>query len=624
MGKSIGRSVGAIFGLGLLLAACGGTKSEPTPGDSVGGSGGRDDGGNGGSSAGGPSATHSCTPGTKRCDGLNLKACDDAGAREVTVQTCLSSQVCANGACVGSACAPNTQFCKDGAVWQCDDSGGSTRGEQCAIGLFCRVDGDSASCSTQACTANQPVCDGEVATTCKSDGSGPTSGGVDCSSTKQACFAGQCRDVKCSNGKLCDHGDVYLCSHNGTDISLLTDCNTGEVCDAAAGACRAKICDPGKVSCDGSRVQTCNEFGSAWLPSSDCATDGKICVNGGCRKQICAASRSYCQDGSAYSCDSSGTTTTLTQTCNAQSERCIAYGSYASCKANECHAGDTLCSDNMIKVCNADGTLPATGTACADNQFCENAQCKAQLCVPYTYFCSGKDVYYCDFNSPVLSQPCDADTACKVLGSSGAACAPLACSPSSSACLGNQIGTCAADGHSLSQVTNDCAAATSVCTTDLQCAKSATDALGVAENVEPFAASYVVGDVIDVDSTRKLTELQTQLVLAGSRELRWIVYELSGQTFVAKVDKLVSNVTGSGFISSGPFSYTLTAGKRYLLGVVVTGGDAVDYVDTWPYPSKVSFGSLIGRVLNYYPGSFDGSYIDTNYISLMKVTTELP
>ena len=107
MGKSIGRSVGAIvgLGLGLLLAACSGTKSPPSPGpDGVGGGGGSADGGNGGyigGIAGAPSPLLTCSPGTRRCDGSNVKSCDDTGSKEIVAQTCLPSQVCSSGACVG-------------------------------------------------------------------------------------------------------------------------------------------------------------------------------------------------------------------------------------------------------------------------------------------------------------------------------------------------------------------------------------------------------------------------------------------------------------------------------------------------------------------------------------------
>ena len=325
-----------------------------------------------------------------------------------------------------------------------------------------------------------------------------------------------------------------------------------------------------------------------------------------------------------YNCDSTGTVATISQTCNAQTEHCATYsGSFAYCRANDCHGGDTVCADNVIKICNADGTLPVSGTPCSATQFCENGQCKDLNCVQGSSFCKGADVYYCDFTGSYLSEQCVGDTTCKAQGT-GASCAPLACSPSSSTCIGNQIGTCASDGQSLSQVTTDCTTSTSVCTADLKCAKSATDTIGVAESVEVVSASTVVGDVFDVESTRKLTELQMQLVLAGPRELRWIVYEVSGQTFVAKIDKVVSSVAGTGFYSSGALNFKLTAGKRYLLAVVVSGGDAVDYIDSYPFTGDVSFGTVSGRVTTYYPGSFDIFNMDPNYVSQMNVTTESP
>jgi len=632
MGKSVAQSVGAMIGLGLLLAACSGA-TETTNGHSAGAggaggsSGGFSGGGGDSGSAGRGGNASMCAAGARRCDGSSIKVCDDTGSAETVAQICLASQTCTNGACVGETCVPGSSFCQDGAVWKCDGQGNSALGEKCAAGLFCREEEDKAGCSVQACTPGQPVCDGNRATTCQADGSAPASGGVDCAKSKQACYAGQCREIACNSGdKLCDHGDVYLCSHNGTDTALLTDCRTGEVCDASTGSCRAQICDPGKVSCDGTRVQTCNAFGSAWLPgSTDCAADGKICVTGTCKKQVCTGSRSFCQEGNVYTCDSAGTSATLSQTCNPKNEHCATYssGSFAYCQTNSCQPGTNVCSDNVIKVCNADGTLPASGTACSATQYCENAQCKELNCTLDTYYCKDQSVYYCSFNGPSLSEVCSGETACKVTGNT-ATCAPFACSPSSSTCIGNQIGTCSSNGQSLSQVSNDCLAATSVCTADLKCAKSATDTIGLVERVEPFSGPWVIGDVVDVTSTRKLTELQMNLVLVGPRQLRWIVYELVGQSFVAKVDKLISNVTGSDFISSGPFTYTLTAGKRYLLAVTVSGGDAIDYYDEAPFPRNVSFGSVIGRISTYYPSSFDVWSVDENYVSNMKVITELP
>jgi hypothetical protein len=636
MGRSIGRSVGAIIGFGVLLGACSGTRSEGSgPNGGLGGSGPIGAAGSfgGGSVASGGVSGVSCMPGAKRCDGSTVRQCDESGSKETITQTCLATQTCSNGACAAGGCVPNTSACKDGAVWKCDERGVSSLGEQCAPGLFCRVDSDVASCSAQACTPGLPVCNGNVASTCSADGSGVVSGGVDCAKSNRACEGGQCYDIVCKVGeKSCQHNDVYLCSHNGTDVSLLTACHSDEVCDADMGSCRKKLCDPGKAACDGTRAQVCNEFGSAWLPgATECATDGKICVGGSCKKQVCAASRSFCQDGNVYNCDASGTTATLSQTCNSSTEHCATYngGSFGYCKSNDCHAGDSVCDGDVIKVCNADGSLPASGTACSDSQVCENAKCKDRPCVPGSYFCKGADVYYCDFGSPFmfLQQTCDGDSACKAVGAAGATCAPFACSPSSTACVGDKIGTCATDGQSLSAVTTDCTATSNVCTIELKCAKSATDIIGTSEKAELISGSNAIVDVIDVDSTRKLTELQAQLVFTGTLELRWIVYELSGQTFSAKYDKLVSGVTGTGsigFVSSGALNYKLTAGKRYALGVVISGGDAFDYLDSTPFTRDVSFGTVTGRVITYYPGAFDAFSVDMTYVSPMKVSTEAP
>ncbi|HYQ00666.1 MAG TPA: hypothetical protein VER96_18435 [Polyangiaceae bacterium] len=636
MGRSVGRGVGAIIGLGVVLAACSGTKSGGDAPDLTAGSGGARVStlpGVGGFGVGGAGSS-SCVPGTKRCDGQNVKTCDDTGGgTEIITQTCLPSQTCSNGMCAGSACVPKTSSCKDGAVWKCDDNGVSVFSEQCASGLFCRVDGDNATCSAQACTPNQAVCSDNVATTCRADGSGVNSGGVDCSKSGQACDSGQCRGIVCKNGeRTCQHGDVYLCAHNGTDVSLLAGCHSDEVCDGSMGSCRKKLCDPGKAGCDGTRAQTCNEFGSGWAAgSTDCATDGKICVNGGCKKQTCAASRSFCQDGNVYNCDSTGTSSTLSQTCNAATEHCTTYsgGSYGYCKTNDCHAGDSVCDGNVIKVCNADGSLPASGTPCGDTQTCDNAQCKDRPCVPGNYFCKGADVYYCDFSSPFmyLSQSCGSDSACKAVGTSGASCAPLSCAPGSTACIGNKIGTCASNGQSLSAVTTDCTTTSTICTATQTCAKSATDTIGSAENIEVISGSNLVADVIDVDSTRKLTGLQTQFAFKGTRDLRWIVYELTGQSFVAKYDKVTAGVVGDGsfvVVPSGALSYTLSAGKRYALGVVISGGDVIDNIDTTPYVTDVSCGTVVGRVISYYPGSFDAFSVDPSYLTQMQVVTESP
>ena len=431
--------------------------------------------------------------------------------------------------------------------------------------------------------------------------------------------------------KVCQHNNVYVCAQNGTDVSLLTTCQAGEVCDADQGACLPKVCDVGKTGCDANRAVTCNTFGSAWQDGGkDCAADASVCVNGACKKQTCTPSASFCQDGNVYQCDSSGVTSSLSQNCLTDYYHCQAYvgSNYAVCASNQCQPNQLLCDGNVARVCNADGSWPTTGTDCGNGNYCENGACKPMVCSPYTSFCKDGNIWQCDGNGAPQQgseQQCPSETACQVVGSY-ASCAPVPCSPSDTACIGNKVGTCAADGQSLGTVSLDCGAAGNVCGADFKCAASVIDTLGVAEDAETDYGGSVIGDVIDVTSARKVTELQMNLVLASPRELRWVIYELVGNNFVARIDKVVSNQSGTGFFSSGAggLTYSLKAGKRYLLAVAISGGNSsIAYFDTAPFSMGASFGNLVGRVNTGYSASFDAGYASPDAVYQMKVTSQL-
>ena len=612
MGLFSGSGAAVLLGFTLAAAACSGSSSKngtTPPPDTI------------------------CDANARRCDGLNVKLCSADGLSESIDSTCLPNETCADGACSPNACVPNTKFCKDGAVWKCDSAGaGSMLSSVCPSGKYCRDDDGAAYCSDQACTPGKARCEGNVATRCAADGSGPQPGGTDCAANKQACVDGSCQDVTCMPGsKLCQQGAVYQCSQDGTKTSLLLQCTASQVCDGKLNACRSKQCDPGTLGCDGSKLVKCNEFGSDWDQSGkDCASSDQICVAGACKKQVCTANSSYCQEGTVYQCDPSGTSSTLYRQCNAQYEHCLQYnGTYANCVGNDCVAGKTFCDYNTVKVCNADGSAPSTGTVCADDQYCDNgtAKCVAKVCDPYTYYCSQGDIYYCTSYSgpqqgelPVTS--CLNDTKCQVV-SGTPNCVPMACTAGEVGCIANQVGTCAATGDSLASVTDDCAKNGNVCTADQKCAKSAADTLGVAEDALTEPAGIFIGNMIQVTSTRKLTEFQLNLLLASARELRWVIYEQSADTLTARFDKVVSNQTGNGFVSSGTLNYTLKAGKTYVLGVVATGGNMIGYFDNLPYASRTSFGEILGRTEQSYSSSL-GAYPDSNSIYQMKTTTELP
>lgn len=620
MGR-IGKRAVAIAGLLALLGACS-SSSKKTPGNQAGATG----LGEGGTDA----VTISCQPGSRRCDGFNVKVCDEGGESEIIALTCSSAETCNAGTCLGGACMAGARFCEGGAVRQCDAKGKTSAVvEACPPGAFCSERDGKAACGDQACTPGAALCSGSVATVCRSDGAGPKVGGTDCAETARACFDGQCRDVACTPGtKVCQHDDVYLCGQNGTDLSLWADCQAGEVCDADLGSCRAKLCEPGKATCDGNRAVTCNAHGSGWLPNSrDCAATGQACASGSCVEQVCVPYSTFCQDDDVWYCDVTGTQPALNDSCDPNYERCETYanGTAAYCRFMDCPPGQTFCAGNEIVTCTDQGTYPASGTACADDEYCDLAACKPLDCTRGTYFCRGGDVYYCQQGGPpFVAEECVGDTACKQQGAATAVCAPLACSPGTQSCLNDQIGPCADGGLALSSVTENCRTSGEVCTTGLKCAASASDVLGVAESIEVVYAGNLIADAIDVTSARKLTQIEAQLVLASPRELRWVIYELTAGSYVAKFDKVVSSVSGSGFISSGALNFSLAAGKRYLIGVAISGGDAVAYYDTAPVTQGVSFGAFYGRVFAGYAASYDVGYVYTGYATQLRLTTEAP
>jgi hypothetical protein len=604
MGKSI--SIASwVVGLGLMLAACGGSSKTP-PGDT-------------------PS---SCTVGERVCEGLNIKVCG-ADGRQTVAETCLPPQSCAEGACTNTGCVPNTRFCKDGDVHKCDSEGaGSALDETCSAAEFCREEDGDAECSDTACTAGEALCDDSIATTCKADGSGPKPGGQDCADGGQVCHQGSCRASACTEGeKVCQHGDVYLCADNGSSTVLLADCEDDEVCDGALGACRPQVCEPGKIDCDSTRIVTCNQYGSGWEQSgSDCTATDELCVAGVCKKQTCTPSATFCEEGDVYRCDADGISSILYQQCDPENYHCESHsGSYASCQYNDCEPGELVCHGAYVKTCTDTGTYPASGTRCADDMYCLEGSCKPRVCEPYTYACKDGDIYYCEYDgrAQYVSEQCISGTTCKQI-ESGFACVSLPCEAGEKSCLGNKVGTCSSDGSTLSAVTEDCAASSKVCGDDLTCVTSTQDTLGIAEDAETISAGYVIGDAIEMHSARKLVEIEANLVLASARELRWVIYEQSGSNFVARIDKVVSNQSGTGFFSSGPISYTLTAGKRYLVAVAITGGNAIAYYDTKPWNLDLSFGVPLGRAFNYYSPTLYADYHYQERLYQMRLTTELP
>jgi hypothetical protein len=570
--------------------------------------------------------TEECAPGERTCDGPSIRVCSPSGHSTIE-KTCSVSEVCSQAECRPIVCVPGSQFCQASTLRTCGEDGtDSVLAKTCAAGEFCLEHDGAAECSETACVANELMCVGNVATRCKPDGSGAKPGGTDCATAAQLCQNGACVDPTCAPGeKRCEHDDVYLCVGGGAKSVLFTACDVDEVCDPSLVACRNRICEPGKLGCDSTRTAVCNALGTGWEQTGkDCAANDNICVDGACKPRVCVPSAQYCQDNSVYQCSSDGLTVSSSSACGYY-YHCVSYGvNQAYCSYNQCSPGAAMCSGNVATVCNGDGTGAAAGGTDCGADLCDAGVCKPKICEGYSYFCKGSDIAYCQGGlSYYVTSLCADDAPCGQTDS-GPACVPYLCWPGLKACLGNQVGTCADDGKSLSVAKQDCSATDEVCVSESACAQTAVDTVGEADDLSSVAEGYIFADVIDVQSNRKLTNLEANVVLAAARDLRWCVFELVSGTYVSRYEKIVKGQSGSGYLSGGALSYTLKAGKRYLLGVAVAGGAAVPYYDSVPWQPEVSFGKAVGSLSTTYSTSIYGYYSPNSLLYDLRVTTALP
>jgi len=559
-----------------------------------------------------------------------VRRCERGGGWQIE-QTCTLSEVCADAECKPIVCAPGSRSCEAGEVRACNADGtGTTTVKTCGPGRFCQEEAGDAQCSDFACKPGAALCFADTATLCKPDGSGPEPGGTDCSAQGQACSLGACASATCSPGqKLCKGGDVFLCVGSGVESLLFDDCASDEICDDALAACLPRICEPGRQGCDSTRVVACNALGTGWsVPLADCASSNQLCIAGSCKTQICAPGSTFCDGSIIEQCDAKGLTSSAYQSCQPSYYHCV--NNYyapnsASCVYNTCTPGVAACNNNVATTCNADGSgYSADGVDCGASGVCQNGACAPKVCEGYGYFCKDKDVAYCQGGlSYSLQQTCGPDAYCAASGSSFS-CVPYLCSAGLRACLENRVGTCGADGTTLSSVKEDCALAGKVCTSNAACGDSATDSVGVAEELQSFSSGYFFGDVIDVKSSRQLTQLEANVVLAAPRDLRYLVYEAYLSGYVAAYDKVVTAQSGSGYASSGAISFTLKAGRRYLLGVAVTGGGFVPYYDAAPFQPDVSFGAVAGSVAASYDSNISSYYTSIDRAYSLRFSTSLP
>lgn len=537
--------------------------------------------------------TQQCTPGADICDGDVATSCDAIGSGPLPDGTdCAEDdQICYLGECREVVC--DAHFCQDGNAWVCVQEGTVAElSDTCSASEYCR-DGY---CYSDTCTASAPKCVGNVASTCKADGSGYEPGGTDCTATNEICQDGVCVPKVCEpSSYYCSGGHPYRCNNTGTAASYQVDtCTPDSYCKDGYSYCLSDVCTAGAKMCEQNFATVCNAEGSGPAPGgTNCTLDGgKVCLGGSCLPKICEPNQYFCQGGNPYTCGPTGATSTLNDTCLA-SEYCKP-GNY-SCAPDACVPAAPTCSGDNLSTCAADGSGPAdAGTSCGAGKTCHGGACKAVICTPDALTCTGGNVQRCVDKGTAWSlySTCNAASYCNELATP-ISCSPDLCTAAAKTCNGEKLATCAADGGHFTASSTDCSLTNQVCTLAGTCLATAEDTVGDITS-STVLNSYMVGNTYRVDRTRKLTKIEQYLSVSGTSVFTWVVYEGSAYAYqnFTKVFEVTTSSSGAGaFHSSGSIDVTLQAGKFYYLGVAVQGAFTRYYANAGTSPF-VSFGQL--------------------------------
>lgn len=350
-----------------------------------------------------------CAPGEFQCLSNVLQQCNIFGARFEDAAICDS-----NAACVASGQKGYCVRCKAG-VSNCEATSVHVLGSADDSAAYpstrlstCNLEG-SATDTSQTCLADAPICD---------------------SASKQC--------LSCEpNALFCDGSSLNQCSVDGQSYTNKSYCQSGTVCDAAAGKCvLAMGCSPGTFQCVGATLQSCRQ--GRFENFDECSSAALCDANFG-RCQKCSPSVSQCVADAVQQCDSNwGEATPYTrQQCavgncsqSAQASGCNAcrpgtiqcfegsqsfslctasgtYGPQQQCPKDaqgvqtvcssvlgqcaQCVPGRATCDPaGVLKVCNGDGAGFTTQNCQDTNQQCDAGRAKCIDAQPGRYYCTAK------------------------------------------------------------------------------------------------------------------------------------------------------------------------------------------------------------------------------------------
>ncbi|HXT96363.1 MAG TPA: hypothetical protein VN853_08680 [Polyangia bacterium] len=354
---------------------------------------------------------------------------------------------------------------------------------------------------------------------------------------------------------------------------------------------------------------TGGEGGSAVVISVDAGMDAAL--------PSCAPNQLFCQGRSLRRCTADGMNSTLDVTC-ATTQYCD--GATASCQTQLCQPTQPGCDGTVATTCNADGSgYAGTRTDCAATSLlCSQGSCLPAACTAGARYCDGDAVRSCASNGlgSTLVSTCGTGSFCDP---STATCQQQVCSPGQAICDGNKTATCNANGSGNTGVETDCSANGMICGGG-SCSTSVTDTVGTISAAGDGTSDYnIYGlDFYAVTASRTLKQItQYADISFGGETVTFMVYSSSTQigtyTLVATSPGYFSSQT-LGYVSSGPVSVPLVAGKFYAIGMLCAGNYSLTTFtnDTaWgsSFRPTVSFGTM-----------FDGQGADGQTVAPTSIT----
>ncbi len=461
----------------------------------------------------------------------------------------------------------------------------------------------------------------------KGGDSGSSVGGTTDPQTTEAgaggCSGADCPVATCIPGqRACHDGDVYVCASDGVTLRPYQSCGANDICDPDTRVCVLRVCSPGALGCNGRRVTQCNELGSvARDTTTDCGASGQICYQGHCRDGVCQPGDTSCVGNLLYHCAEDGSSNDLFQTCGDAFHCTPSPFGAAACIPIDCDPNVPFCVGNSAVGCDEFGRHSAFKTDCGA-LVCQAGVCKPVDCTNSALSCLGADIITCDASgvgTRVLGH-CSATETCGTLFGE-VDCVQRPCAADGAGCIANVRGICAGDQVSLSSVAEDCTASGKVCDGSGACSNIIVDTMGESMNTGALG-SQPVGEVVDVYSARRLTQLQAELQLDVAQDLVWRIAESDlADVFHVVATETTHAQAGDGFFATSALSYVLQPDHRYHFGVTGLPGTQAAVHCGQGRGTPLSFGAPISSVELADGGTLASIY---SCETRLRFTTQLP